>query len=107
MNTRFNTFLSGLAIAAIAAFLLVFATRSHGQGTPPAPMEPTVQIPFTLEMQPGTTIDFADLTQREVGPLRGYVYIRIQGELVVMPVYRPTPDGTLWRVAPVPGCEQR
>jgi hypothetical protein len=34
----------------------------------------------------GTTVDFADLTER-VGRLRGFVYVRVQGELLLMPVY--------------------
>ena len=52
---------------------------------PPA----SVAMPYVIEFNRRTTMDFADMTQQAPGPLRGYVYVRMQGELVIIPVYRP------------------
>lgn len=84
----------------IGAFLVVAVTvaaqRASAQHLrPPADALAVYQ---TIEFQPGATIDFADYTQREVGPLRGYVFVKVQGELVAVPFYHPVPDdGTMWR----------
>lgn len=72
------------------------------------PPPTALQIYQDLELQPGATIDFADVTQQQVGALRGYVLVRYQGEPVWIAVYRFAPDGTQWRtVLPVPeGTDQ-
>ena len=57
---------------------------------------------FTLEsdgsivLDGNATIDFKQM-QRSHGPLRGYVRIRVNGEDLVMPVFQPTEDGSIWR----------
>lgn len=84
--------------------LLLFAPATFAETTAPIahlrPPSTALPVPYVLEFEHGATVDFADVTQQEPGPLRGYVYVRYQGELVLIPVYRPTPDGTIWRVQP-------
>lgn len=84
----------------LAAALFALAASANAQHLRPPP--DALRVYQTLELQPGATIDFADVTQQAPGPLRGYVFVRFQGELVVIPVYQPTPDGTVWRTAPLP-----
>ena len=41
-----------------------------------------------IELQPGVTVDFADTTGRmNPGPLKGYIYVKVQGEYVLIPYY--------------------
>jgi len=40
-----------------------------------------------LAFDHGSTIDFADYTLAQPGPLRGYVYVKVQGEWFLMPYY--------------------
>ena len=40
----------------------------------------------TIEFGEGATIDFADYA-RHAGRLRGFVYVRVQGERMLMPVF--------------------
>jgi hypothetical protein len=83
-----------LAVILFAA-LPVIADVEHGP--PPAVGVP---VPVVLEFGHGATVDFADFKQGAAGPLRGYIYVRVQGELVVIPYYQPTQDGTMWRFNP-------
>lgn len=89
-----------LALALFALPALAQDTRPTARVQIPRGVLP---MPYTIEFEPGATIDFADITQLQPGPLRGYVFVRFQGELVVMPVYQPTQDGTIWRAEPRPG----
>ena len=57
---------------------------------PPCPPTTGARINFTadsLAFEHGVTIDFADYTVVEPGPLHGYVYIRVQGRWFLMPYY--------------------
>lgn len=42
------------------------------------------------------------MTHQQPGPLRGYIWVWIQGELVVVSVYRPQSDSTIWRAQRAP-----
>lgn len=99
MDARFLFFAATLFVST-----LVFG-QSRDLETPAAHLRAppaALAMPYVIEFGPGATIDFADMTQQSPGPLRGYVYVRMQGELVVVPVYYPTSDGTIWRKSPAP-----
>jgi len=96
----------------LAAAAILLATPAPAQtllpaaaDTPPAVARvrappQALSVHNTVEFSPGATIDFSDMTQHQPGPLRGYIYVRMQGELVLVPVYRPMDDGTIWRLPP-------
>lgn len=58
-------------------------------------------VSYTVEFQPGATIDFADATQAKPGPLRGHVWVKLQGEYVLIPVYRPDTRGNIPEPPPI------
>jgi hypothetical protein len=87
----------------LAALLLSFSAAVAAADAPVAHIRvpaTALPMPYVIEFEQGATIDFADFTQHQPGPLRGYVYVRLQGELVVIPVYHPVADGTMWRIEP-------
>jgi hypothetical protein len=84
-----------MKIASIFAALLLGVSTSTAalDTTRTAHVYPNATVfpmPFDLEFAHGATVDFADVSLVEPGQLRGYVYVRMQGELVVIPVYRPS-----------------
>lgn len=100
MNARF------LAIAVLASSAALGQTFHHGQPSPPSAIDsrphPPVTAPPTIlqgdiEFVHGATVDFADVTQR-VGRIRGFVYVRVGGELLLMPVYTLQGDPRVFRI---------
>jgi len=60
----------------------------------------------TIAFGANTTVDFADVTAH-AGNCRGYVYVRVRGELMVMPVYTLGSDPREWRcTGPHPTSEE-
>lgn len=76
--------------------VLAISGAALAQHAVPVTAPPTI-LRGDVEFVRGATVDFADVTQR-VGRIRGFVYVRVQGELLLMPVYTLPGDERVFRI---------
>jgi hypothetical protein len=82
---------------AFAAAVFVVTSQAHAQTRVALQPAESVLLEGNVEFVQGATVDFHDLSEN-VGRLRGFVYVRVQGELLLMPVYTLKGDPRMFRI---------
>lgn len=97
--------LAAVALAAVCLGATLYGRSAEGQvSAPPVTPPPTetrrpiltVNADGTIELGADAVIDFATVTPR-AGRCRGFVQVRVQGEIVLMPVYTLPSDERVFR----------